>query len=182
VTLTLVISGAPLTLTCTAYPNGATPSSGGLATGPPTGSPIAPVIALTSGEGGSTTTSTSSTTTTTQPTTSTTTTQPTACKPGWGFGDKNHCHSGPPGQGGSPPPGAGQRAGHLDSVRTSAFQVKHLGMTVGPSLVLLGLCMLALTGAPRRLLVRLAHAANHRAVKSSRPINMARIWHKLLGR
>jgi hypothetical protein len=20
------------------------------------------------------------------------------CKPGWGFGDKNHCHSGPPGQ------------------------------------------------------------------------------------
>ena len=22
----------------------------------------------------------------------------TACKPGWGWGDKNHCHSGPPGQ------------------------------------------------------------------------------------
>ena len=21
----------------------------------------------------------------------------TPCKPGWGFGDKNHCHSGPPG-------------------------------------------------------------------------------------
>ena len=20
------------------------------------------------------------------------------CKPGWGYGDKNHCHSGPPGQ------------------------------------------------------------------------------------
>lgn len=20
------------------------------------------------------------------------------CKPGWGFGDKNHCHYGPPGQ------------------------------------------------------------------------------------
>ena len=20
------------------------------------------------------------------------------CKPGWGFGDMNHCHSGPPGQ------------------------------------------------------------------------------------
>lgn len=20
------------------------------------------------------------------------------CKPGWGFGDKNHCHTGPPGQ------------------------------------------------------------------------------------
>ena len=24
--------------------------------------------------------------------------QPGECKPGWGFGDKNHCHSGPPGQ------------------------------------------------------------------------------------
>ena len=21
-----------------------------------------------------------------------------ACKPGWGYGDVNHCHSGPPGQ------------------------------------------------------------------------------------
>jgi hypothetical protein len=28
---------------------------------------------------------------------STTTTPPSACKPGWGYGDKNHCHSGPPG-------------------------------------------------------------------------------------
>ena len=24
-------------------------------------------------------------------------TSPSTCKPGWGFGDKNHCHSGPPG-------------------------------------------------------------------------------------
>lgn len=24
-------------------------------------------------------------------------TGPTTCKPGWGFGDTNHCHSGPPG-------------------------------------------------------------------------------------
>lgn len=23
--------------------------------------------------------------------------QPAACRPGWGFGDKNHCHTGPPG-------------------------------------------------------------------------------------
>jgi hypothetical protein len=22
---------------------------------------------------------------------------PVKCKPGWGFGDKNHCHFGPPG-------------------------------------------------------------------------------------
>jgi hypothetical protein len=33
------------------------------------------------------------TTTTTKATTTT-----TVCKPGNGFGDKNHCHSGPPGQ------------------------------------------------------------------------------------
>lgn len=25
-------------------------------------------------------------------------TSPLICKPGWGFGDKNHCHFGPPGQ------------------------------------------------------------------------------------
>jgi hypothetical protein len=24
------------------------------------------------------------------------------CKPGWGFGDKNHCHYGPPGLGFTP--------------------------------------------------------------------------------
>jgi len=43
---------------------------------------------------GTTGTTTTGTTTTTESTTSSTTTQ---CKPGNGFGDKNHCHSGPPG-------------------------------------------------------------------------------------
>jgi hypothetical protein len=33
--------------------------------------------------------------TTTAP--ATTTTGPLSCKPGWGYGDTNHCHSGPPG-------------------------------------------------------------------------------------
>lgn len=28
--------------------------------------------------------------------------QPGECKPGWGFGDKNHCHTGPPGQENNP--------------------------------------------------------------------------------
>ena len=36
------------------------------------------------------------TTTVVKPTT--TTTAPTECKPGHGYGDKNHCHSGPPGR------------------------------------------------------------------------------------
>jgi hypothetical protein len=35
-------------------------------------------------------------TTTTSVAPTTPTSQP--CKPGWGYGDKNHCHSGPPGQ------------------------------------------------------------------------------------
>lgn len=40
------------------------------------------------------------TTSTTEPESSTTVAPVTAlepCKPGWGYGDKNHCHSGPPG-------------------------------------------------------------------------------------
>ena len=53
-----------------------------------------------------TTTSTEPSTTTTLALDPTTTTTPTAatqtCKPGWGYGDTNHCHSGPPGQSKSP--------------------------------------------------------------------------------
>jgi hypothetical protein len=44
----------------------------------------------------STTTTVEETTTTTVG--ETTTTVAEECKPGWGYGDKNHCHSGPPGQ------------------------------------------------------------------------------------
>jgi LPXTG-motif cell wall-anchored protein len=51
-----------------------------------------------------TTTTAPKTTTTTAPKTTTTTAPKTTttvvkeCKPGYGYGDKNHCHSGPPGQ------------------------------------------------------------------------------------
>ena len=47
-----------------------------------------------------TTTTVAPTTTTVAPTT-TTTQGPFECRPGWGFGDQNHCHSGPPGQQGT---------------------------------------------------------------------------------
>jgi hypothetical protein len=47
---------------------------------------------------GTTTTTVAATTTTTVKSTTTTTTPNGQCKPGNGFGDKNHCHSGPPGQ------------------------------------------------------------------------------------
>jgi hypothetical protein len=50
----------------------------------------------------STTTSVTEATTTTVETSPTTVSTPTTttagtCKPGWGYGDTNHCHSGPPG-------------------------------------------------------------------------------------
>ena len=67
--LSLTVSGSPLNLTCTAYPNNMiTPS--GVTTATPTGSAISPVIAV--ANGGSTTTTTSGTTTTTSGTTTTT--------------------------------------------------------------------------------------------------------------
>lgn len=63
----------------------------------------------------STTTSTTTTTTVPTTTTSTTTAAPTttttsavdACRPGNGYGDRNRCHSGPPGQTGDRPGQAG---------------------------------------------------------------------------
>ncbi|HXY27494.1 MAG TPA: hypothetical protein VEH82_04370, partial [Acidimicrobiales bacterium] len=58
--LTLVVSGAPITLPCTAYPNNSNPSQGGVVAAgtPPVGQPIAPVIATAGG--GSTETPTTS--------------------------------------------------------------------------------------------------------------------------
>jgi hypothetical protein len=51
-------------------------------------------------------TTTAPPTTTPQAVDPTTTTTPAlgtqACKPGWGYGDTNHCHSGPPGQNKTP--------------------------------------------------------------------------------
>ena len=44
-----------------------------------------------------TTTTAGPTTTTTEGETTTTTTPVGVCRPGFGFGDKNHCHIGPPG-------------------------------------------------------------------------------------
>ena len=62
--LTLTVSGAPLSLTCTAYPNDTvTPS--GITTSTPSASPIAPVIAV-AGGGSSSTTAPPATTTTTK--------------------------------------------------------------------------------------------------------------------
>jgi hypothetical protein len=76
-----------------------------------TGSTTTTTGSTTTTTGPTTTTSTTASTTTTVPQTSTSTT-PGACKPGWGFGDKNHKHCGPPGQTGQHP-----QSGHNTSIR-----------------------------------------------------------------
>ncbi len=60
---------------------------------------------------GEPTAATTRTTTTTTTTSTTTTVAPViaTCKPGWGFGDRNHCHSGPPRQLKKAQPGVGRR-------------------------------------------------------------------------
>ena len=71
--LTLDVSGANLTLTCSAYPNDSVAT--GIVTSAPSGSPIAPVIAV-AGGGSSTTTAPPAVTTTTITVVATTTTSP----------------------------------------------------------------------------------------------------------
>jgi len=57
--LTLLVSGSPLTLSCTAYPNNSAQT--GIVTSPPTGSPMSPTIASTTATGGSSGTTTPTT-------------------------------------------------------------------------------------------------------------------------
>jgi len=58
--LTLQVSGSPLSLTCTAYPNNTAPT--GITTSKPSGTPTSPVIATASASGSSTPTSSPATT------------------------------------------------------------------------------------------------------------------------
>ena len=125
--LTLTVSGAPLSLTCTAYPNDTvTPS--GITTSTPSASPIAPVIAV-AGGGSSSTTAPPATTTTKAPaggggggtTTPTIVTVPSTKLAFTGVG-----------------PGIGV-----------------LGV-LGGALILLGFALLVLVDAPRRTMAQLA--------------------------
>jgi hypothetical protein len=87
-----------------------------------------------------TTTVAPTTTTTVVGPTTTTTTVPTTCKPGFGFGDRNHCHTGPPGGTES---GDSSVAAHLvDYVRPhTAGGVGMLALIVGVILFGLGLAL-----------------------------------------
>ena len=74
-TLTLLVAGQPLTLTCTSFPNNSVVPSGPT-TAPEPSNPSAPVIAIAGGSGTTTTTTTEPVTTTTEPVTTTSTSLP----------------------------------------------------------------------------------------------------------
>jgi hypothetical protein len=86
---------APTTTTTVAPTTTTTVAPTTTTTVAPTTTTVAPTTTTTVAP--TTTTTRVPTTTTVAPTTTTTTPTAAACKPGWGFGDKNHCHSGPPG-------------------------------------------------------------------------------------
>ncbi|MDR3649409.1 MAG: hypothetical protein P4L20_09990 [Acidimicrobiales bacterium] len=129
-TLTLTVSGAPLSLTCTAYPNDTvTPS--GITTTTPTASSIAPVIAVAGGGSG---------TTTAPPAVTTTTTKAPAG-----------------GGGGTTAPTARPVTAPSGSLAFTGIGPGIGVLTVfGGALILLGFALLVLVDAPRRALAQFA--------------------------
>jgi hypothetical protein len=127
--LTITVANSPLTLTCTAYANDAVPASG-ITTATPTGSPIAPVIAV-AGGGSTSTTTVAPVTTTTKAGTTSPTTSPS---------------------GGSQPVTSPSSSLAFTGVGPG---VGLLGV-IGGALILLGLALLVLVDAPRRALSQLA--------------------------
>jgi hypothetical protein len=104
---TTTTTEAPTTTTTTAPPTTssttsttAAPTTTTTTTAPATTTTTTAAPTTTTSTAPATTTSTTAapTTTTTIAGVTTTTTPPAACKPGWGKGDKNHVHCGPPGQ------------------------------------------------------------------------------------
>ena len=109
---TTTTSGAPTTTTTAAPTTTTTAPPTTTTTAAPTttttAAPTTTTTAATTTTGGQTTTTLGSPTTVVQTTTTVGPTPTTAaCKPGHGRGDKNHCHSGPPGQQGRTPRGGG---------------------------------------------------------------------------
>jgi len=89
-------TGTTTTGTGTTTTGTGTTTTGTTTTGTGTGTMTTGTGTMTTGTG-TTTTGTGTMTTETTTTESTTSTTSTLCKPGHGYGDKNHCHSGPPG-------------------------------------------------------------------------------------
>jgi hypothetical protein len=127
--LSLIVSGAPLALTCTAYPNDTVPTSG-ITTVTPTAASIAPIIAV-AGTGSSTTTTPPAPTTTKAPSTG----------------------SGGGGGGGTTPSVSSNQLAFTGA----GPGVGVLGV-LGGLLILFGLALLVLVDAPRRAFAQLATA------------------------
>ncbi len=159
--LTLVVSGSNLSLVCSAYPDNSVPS--GIVTSAPSGSPIAPVIAIAGGGNQSTTTVPPVTTTTKAPATGS----------GGGTTPSTTPVSAPSGNLAFTGPGLG---------------VGVLGV-VGGALILLGFALLVLVDAPRRAMARLALAGPHTVhrlrngelhwddVRAQVPVRGRQLWH-----
>jgi hypothetical protein len=102
---------------------------------PTTTTTVAPTTTTTAGE----------TTTTTAGETTTTTAPPRTCRPGFGFGDKNHCHTGPPGTTGTGGGDSSIRA------RLAGYVRPHTGAGVGLLAFAVGLGLFGIGLAlPRR--------------------------------
>jgi len=128
--LSLTVAGSALALTCTAYPNDDIATSG-ITTATPTGSPIAPVIAV-AGGGSTSTTSVAPVTTTTKAGTTATT-------------------SGSGGSGAKPVTASSQSLAFTGT----GPGVGMLGV-IGGVLILMGLALLVLVDAPRRAIAQFA--------------------------
>jgi hypothetical protein len=109
--------------------------TGGVTTttaGPTTTTTVAPTTTTTAGP----------TTTTTEGETTTTTTPVGVCRPGFGFGDQNHCHSGPPGTTGTGGQDSSVRARLIGYVRPHTDAgVGLLALAVGMGLFGIGLAL-----------------------------------------
>ena len=166
--LSLVVSGAALDLTCTAYPNNSVPT--GITTSAPTTSPISPVIAVASASTGSgtTTTTTSSSTTTSSPTStttstpsSTTTSTPSSTTTTSGATTTSVAARGTTTTAGPSTGSGGGGGGGTVSASSSglAFTGPGSGLRIaslaGAALLLIGLAILFLVDMPRSLLRRL---------------------------
>lgn len=136
--LTLVVSGNEIPLTCTAYPNLTDPVSGIVAAFPPGAGPVSPLIA--------TATASESSTTTTLPATTTTVGGTAAAT----------AESSRPGTAGATQASSGSLA------FTGVGALTRWTAVIGAALTLLGAALLVLVDRPRRLLMELSHIGRRR--------------------
>jgi hypothetical protein len=159
--LVLVISGANLTLDCSAYANDAQPT--GIVTSFPPGSPMSPVIATTSSSVPPTTAPTTTPPESTQGSATTQPVAPVAASTGSSSSASPTTLANSPASGADDSAEQGAMTGDSGSSSPLAFTGPGTGTMaialIGAVLVLLGLSMLALADIPRRMGRWLVHAS-----------------------